>query len=211
MYMAAPSVERELVSAARDGDRAALGQLLLSHSESLTRYLSAKMPASLRRHVSADDILQQAYSVAFRDINQFELRGDGSFYAWLKTIAEHQLQNTIKSAGRQKRGGNVRQVEAVQINDGSMRDLLDQIDAGEGTPSLAVRKEEAFAVLNVALAELPTDYREVIRMRFFSGLSLDETAKAMGRTPAAVRALTDRAKKQLQGAMGRLSRYLSTG
>jgi len=207
--MSESTTETALLAASKSGDRAALGRLLLLHSEQLSRQLSAKMPPSLRRVTSADDILQQAFSLAFRDIEAFESRGPGSFYAWLKAIAEHQLQNAIKSAGRQKRGGNLRQVEAIRSDTGSMRDLLDQLDAGDGTPSLAVRKEEAFAALNVALAELPEDYREVIRMRFLEGRSLEETAQTMDRSPAAIRSLADRAKKQLREAMGRLSRYLS--
>jgi RNA polymerase sigma-70 factor (ECF subfamily) len=209
--MSGSSTETSLLTAAQAGDRTALGRLLLLHSEQLSRQLTVKMPPSLRRVTSADDVLQQAYTLAFRDFESFEIRGPGSFYAWLKSIAEHQLQNAIKSASRQKRGGNLRQVEAVRSDTGSMRDLVDQLDAGDGTPSLAVRKEEAFAALNVALAELPDDYREVIRLRFIQGLSVDETAKVMDRTPAAVRSLADRAKKQLREAIGRLSRYLTRG
>jgi RNA polymerase sigma-70 factor (ECF subfamily) len=207
--MSPTSTEAALLSAAKGGDRAALGRLLLLHSDQLSRQLAAKMPPSLQRVTSADDILQQTFALAFRGVETFEPRGSGSFYAWLRTIAEHQLQNAIKSASRQKRGGKLQQVEVIRSDSGSMRDLLELVDAGDGTPSLALRKEEAISALNVALAELPDDYREVIRLRFFLGLSLEETAQAMSRTPAAIRSLTDRAKTQLRGAMGRLSRYLS--
>lgn len=203
--------EVELLAAAKQDDRSALGHLLLLHSDRLCRQISAKMPPSLERVTSIDDILQITFSTAFHDFASFEPRGTGSFYAWLKTIAEHQLQNAIRNARSQKRGGNRRQVGVIQTDSGSMRDLLDQLDAEMASPSLAVRKEEAFAALNVALAELPEDYREVLRLRFFCGQSLQETADIMNRTPNAIRALTDRAKKQLRAAMGRLSQYLSTG
>jgi RNA polymerase sigma-70 factor (ECF subfamily) len=207
--MSPTSTEAALLSAAKGGDRAALGRLLLLHSDQLSRQLAAKMPPSLQRLTSADDILQQTFALAFRDIETFEPRGSGSFYAWLRTIADHQLQNAIKSASRQKRGGTMQQVEVIRSDSGSLRNLLELVDAGDGTPSLALRKEEAITALNVALAELPDDYREVIRLRFFLGFSLEETAQAMSRTPSAIRALTDRAKRQLRAAMGRLSQYLS--
>lgn len=208
--MTAPLAEQELIAAARDGNRAALGQLLLSHSESLSRYVAVKMPVSLRRHVSAEDILQQSYSVVFRDIAQFEPRSDGSFYGWLKTIVDHQLQNTIKSLGRQKRGGHFRRIEAAAGENRSMRELLAQLAAETGTASVAARRNEAVAALNVALAELSEDHRNVIRLRFLEGHTVDETAEVMGRSPAGVRSLADRAKKQLREAMGRLSLYLSS-
>ena len=208
--MTASPVEHELIVAARNGDRAALGRLLLSHSESLSRFLAAKMPASLRRHVSAEDILQQTFGVVFHDIRQFELRDDGSFYGWLKTVAEHQLQNKVKSLGRQKRGGQFRRREVTVGENGSMRNLLEQLAVDSGRASVDARRNEAIAALNVAIAELTEDYRNVIRLRFLEGHSVEETAQIMGRSPAGVRSLADRAKKQLRESIGRLSLYLSS-
>ena len=159
--------------------------------------------------VAVDDILQQAFSDAFRDIARFEERGPGSFYAWLSTIAEHRLQNAIKSSRRHKRGGLLQQVDPARGAETSVRDLLRQVAGNVDTPSMEAARGEALGALSVALAELPADYREVIRLRFLEGRSIEETSQTMDRTPAAVRALADRAKKQLRETMGRLSRYMS--
>ena len=208
--MSEASNQANLLAAAKSGDRHALGQLLLMHSDALGRHLAVKMPPSLSRTVSVDDILQQTFFEAYRDIGQFQSQGDGSFYAWLKVIGQHRLQNAIKSASRQKRGGHLKRVEPVVGDNASMRNLLEELEGDVGTASLAVRRGEALTAMNVALAELPDDYREVIRLRFFEGLTNEETAQAMGKTTAAIRSLVDRAKKRLREAIGRLSQFLST-
>ena len=63
--------------------------------------------------------------------------------------------------------------------------------------------------MQAALATMPDDYREALRLRYFEGLSIDETATRLGRTPAAVRGLTDRGKARLRDILGRMSLYLS--
>ena len=66
-------------------------------------------------------------------------------------------------------------------------------------------RREAVHAVQVAVASLPEDYREVIRLRYFEGKTLSDTAAAMARSPDAVRALTDRAKKQMRDALGRFA------
>ena len=63
--------------------------------------------------------------------------------------------------------------------------------------------------MHIAIAELPDDYRQVIQLRYLESKSIQETASIMERTEASVRSLTDRAKKKLREALGRISNYLS--
>jgi DNA-directed RNA polymerase specialized sigma24 family protein len=83
--------QSELVNLAKSGDRVALGRLLLLQYDRLLQHLSPRLPADLRRHTDVEDLLQQTFAQAHRDIGRFENRGDGSFDAWLTTIAEHRL------------------------------------------------------------------------------------------------------------------------
>ena len=89
--------------------------------------------------------------------------------------------------------------------------------AGESRTSLSTGPQpdqsihiEAEQAMRLAIAELPPDYRDVIQYRYFEMKSIEETAQLMDRSEASVRALTDRAKKQLREALGRISAYLST-
>ena len=49
----------DLVNLAKSGDRVALGRLLLAHYDRLSRHLLPKLPPTLNRVVSVDDLLQQ--------------------------------------------------------------------------------------------------------------------------------------------------------
>lgn len=199
--------EPNLVRAAQAGDRAAMGQLLLNHYDDLTRFLTPKVTAAAQRHVSVDDVLQQSFAKAFQDIKRFEYLGEGSVYAWLRRISERRLQDVLRGLGRKKRGGDRRRVDVSSSM--SMVDLFDMLSDGQPTASRVAKLHEAEQAVHVALAELPEDYRQVIQLRFLQGLGLTETSSKMGKTEASVRALTDRAKKKLREAIGRLSAYLS--
>ena len=201
--------EHELIEQAQQGDRLALGHVLLQYQTRLLRRLAARMPPSLSRLVSAEDIVQQCYKQAFRDIATFEFRGDGSFYAWLQKIADHQLLNTVKASQAQKRGG---QANLVTGNSGdSVRDLVDALADDVDTPSFNMRQAETAEALHVAIAELPSDYQEAVCRRYMQGETVDEIAVAMNRTPASVRAMINRAKHRLRETLQKLSLFLSSG
>lgn len=75
------SGDAELALLAAVGDRAAFGELLRRHAPGV-RVLLRRMGA---QPALADDLTQDACLKAFERIATF--RGDGSFAAWLKTIA----------------------------------------------------------------------------------------------------------------------------
>ena len=57
------------------------------------------------------------------------------------------------------------------------------------SPSQHVMRQEQNVQLAEALEQLPADYREVIVLRHLEGLSHEEVAQRMGRTPGAIRML----------------------
>ena len=197
--------ESALVAAAQAGDRAALGQLLMHYADALERRLKYRLPRSLARVTSVDDILQLTYADVFRDVQQFQPRGEGSFFAWIDTIAQRRLHNAVTNASRQKRGGAQAHFDPPAAAETSVRDLLGQVAGDDATASRLATQHEMESALNVAIGQLPDDYREVIRLRFFEGLDLAGTAAAMGKTSAAIRALTDRAKQRLREALAEIS------
>jgi RNA polymerase sigma-70 factor (ECF subfamily) len=202
--------EAELIRAAQGGESVALGQLLLMHRERLCQYLTSRLPSSARSLTSVDDILQQAYVAAFRSWDRFEYRGEGSFFAWLRSIVERQMINTLRDLQRRKRGGTRSRIgiQAVDAHE-STYDLFQMLSAGGESPSFRLRRDEAIDAMRVALAELPDDYRQVICRRYILGERVEDTADALGRTPSAIRSIADRAKKRLRELLGSLSHYLS--
>jgi RNA polymerase sigma-70 factor (ECF subfamily) len=198
-----------LVAKATQGDRVALQQLMALHASELSDFVARKLPPSRRALVDADDILQQTFVDVFRDIRRFEPRSDRSFLAWLKTIADHRIQDAVKALNRIKRGGEFRQIRFVSSpsTSCSMAELVELLSAGSHTPSRSVAGHEAVKAVQDALRQLPDDYRQAVELRLLEGRSLEETAAVLDRSPRAVQGLVDRAKKKLRAALVRLSLY----
>jgi RNA polymerase sigma-70 factor (ECF subfamily) len=201
--------EAALVTAAIAGDHVALERLLLSHYDSLARRIGAKLPARLQATQAVEDILQQTFLEAFRDVRNFQPRNDASFGDWLVRIAEHRLLDAIKHHDRRKRGGGWGRIEGAAPDDSGLVPLLDWLAGDETPPSRAAARDEALQALQIALAGLEHDQREAIRMRLLEGMSLEDVAAALGKTPDAVRGLVHRGKQKLRDAMGRASQWLS--
>lgn len=200
--------ESTLITRAVAGDRPSLERLLLAEYVHLERHIRACLPGELQSIVGVEDILQQTFVCAYRSIHDYQLRNSGYFHAWLRAIADHRIQDSLRSERRKKRGGDQRILRGC--DDSSMRAIVELISGSVRTPSQSVAVHEATQALQVALAGLPDDQRDAIRLRFLDGLSLEETATRMRRTTNAVRGLVHRAKQALRDAMGRSSRWFST-
>jgi RNA polymerase sigma-70 factor, ECF subfamily len=202
--------ETALVAAAITGDRVALERLLLAHYDGLARQVAARLPARLQSTQAVEDILQLTFCQAFRDVGRFEQRDDATFANWLAQIAENRLLDAIKQHDAQKRGGGVPHLTDETRDESRAVSLWNWVASQDPSPSSIVARDEALHALNVALASLPSDQREAIRLRLLEGKSLEEAAAALGRTPDAVRGLVHRGKVQLQAAMGRASQWIKT-
>lgn len=81
-----------LIREAVAGDRDALETLLYRQADRLVNDVSRRLPDDVRSALSAEDVVQDAFIVAFQRIGSFEPRGDGgSFFTWLSRIAENRL------------------------------------------------------------------------------------------------------------------------
>ena len=128
----------------------------------------------------AEDAAQEAFVTAYRSLASW--RADGPFGAWLTRIA---VRIAVRQAGRRKSVTwlNVGDDTASGQDDGVSTSLAaaSMAAAGRTDPyALTVRAERASAV-RAAVAGLPEPYREVVMLRFFGELSLDEIAREVDR------------------------------
>ena len=203
--------QRERIAQAAADSRPALERLLLDHYTPLSLHLRPLIPASLQSLLSVEDVLQETFSQVFRDISTFTPSTEKSFGTWLKAIAENRLRDAIKAQKRKKRGGGHTQVQPSASPDhDTVASLAEMLSAGRSTPSQALARKEAVCAAQVAMAGLPEDHREAVRLHFLEGRSVDAVAAAMHRTPGAVRGLIDRAKRAMRETLGRASRYFSS-
>lgn len=205
--MAAVEREEELIAQAVAGDRVALQQLLLAYHDRLAYHIAAQFPPFLNGLVDVDDVLHRTYVKAFRAIGTFEQRSPSGFYAWLKTIAIHQLYDVAKSRGRERLVAD--HAAGADSQASHAGPLVERIAGNGDTPSRGAARGEAVRNVQAALAALPDDYRQAVQLRYLQGLSLEETAQLMNRSPDAIRGLCHRAKKKLCELLGRPSFYFS--
>ena len=199
--------EVHLIQAATDGDRVALTQLFLSHHDSLRFHVQQQLRTGPAGVASADDILQQAFVRAAQAIRTFEPRGDGSFRGWLKTISTNLVKDARKRRQRERRAGRAEQPLAGA--DSSIGLVVDGLADDKTPPIRRAQRRESARRLRTAVAQLPSEQRDVIERYYLTGESLDQIAQATGRTKGAVRGLCYRAREQLRVLMGRSSLFFS--
>jgi len=213
--MSAGNLESELLRRAVGGDRASLAELLLLHYDGLQRHVGRRIraadgaPARTERLLSADDVLHQTLVRAAQRISTFRPRQEGTFRAWLFTIADNLIKDAEKRRRRERRAGVEGGPGRPPGQSGSWAALVERI-AGDGTTASAkTQRRENARRLQAALAALPDDYRNVIERYYLGHQSLDEIAQATGATKGSVRAMCYRGRKRLRELMGRSSLYFS--
>jgi RNA polymerase sigma-70 factor (ECF subfamily) len=200
--------KRQLLARSKSGDRVALQELLVIHFQSLTEHIARRIPTAIQGELDPEDVIQQTFIEVVRDIKDCRAETDPSFFAWVRTIAEHRLQDAIRHIEAEKRGGDRQRVpNVVSPHESSMIDLVEMLSAGSQRPSRSAMRHEAIEAVHEAIDALPEEYRQAVRLRLLEGKSLEETAALMNHSPRAVQGLVDRAKKKMGAALGRLSIY----
>jgi RNA polymerase sigma-70 factor, ECF subfamily len=114
----------------------------------------------------AEDAAQETFVTAFRGLAGW--RGDGPFGAWLRRIA---VRIALRRVQRRR--------DVTWIDPGNPAEGID-LPGGPDPASTTLRAERA-ADVRAAVARLDEPYREVVALRFFGELSLDEIAAQTGR------------------------------
>jgi RNA polymerase sigma-70 factor, ECF subfamily len=208
--MSTTNNQTDLIQQARAGERAALQQLLWDHYDRLIGFITPRLSGNLQRLIAIEDVIQETFIQAIRDIGSCQATSELSFAAWLSAIAEHRLHDIIKGLYRQKRGGDRRQVEALaSVSGRGLVDLVELISDHRSTPGRRLGRQEAVQAMQIGIAALPDDQREAVRLRYLEGKSIEQTAQEMARTTAAVNGLVRRAKESLRATLLDSSQWLS--
>lgn len=185
----------DLVARIQEGDREAFNELFGRYLTRVENLVRSRLGPELRTRESISDIVQEAYLEALRTFDRFEVRGPQGFFRWLSVIVEHKIIDAHRHHFGAARRDARRQVslEAPAAAVPPARE--------DETPSQIVLRAEAGRRLREALLRLPPDYRRVIELRQFEGLTSAEVGRRMNRSPEAVRALLVRALRRLAQEM----------
>ncbi len=149
--------------------------------------VGARLGPALRREVSAEDVLQDALLLAWRDRALCEWRGLRPFRRWLLTVVENHLRHLAAARATQLRGGGDKTLtfsalsRSVDPSADSDAGLASRIGlAASGTPSRVASRREEAAAMEEALASLDDDVREVVRLRLIEELEVEQVAARCG-------------------------------
>ena len=170
-----------LVELARGGDAEAFGLLYDHYQPSVYRFLYYRT----RSVVVAEDLCSETFFRALRNMPSFRWQGK-DFGAWLMTIARNLATDHFK-AGRTR----------LEL---TTEDMGQHDDATEG-PENAVLASLTNEILLDALTKLPNEQRDCLIMRFLQGMSIAETAAALGRSDGAIKQLQLRGVRNLAKLM----------
>jgi RNA polymerase sigma-70 factor (ECF subfamily) len=190
----------DLIRRFREGDEGALRVLLARYERRLIARIERDMPQGMRRRVSSADILQDAYLVATRRLDEFEDRGEGAFLAWLGRIADLKLKETLRHHMGTEKRRSTREVPR------GARPDTQQFKGREPTPSQVAVGNEMRLSAHRAMASLPDDYRRVLQLVQNDGFTLRQAADEMGRSYEAVKKLYRRALTRFAEAMDQAGR-----
>jgi RNA polymerase sigma-70 factor (ECF subfamily) len=192
----AAAQELELFRRAQEGDFAAF--------ESLVDRFQPRVYGLARRIVGqtqdAEDVTQQTFLSIIEHIDQF--RGESSVAAWVLRIATNHALKVL----RKRRGLPTVALETAADPDDSYATLPhpEFIAQWKDNPASLAEKVELRQLLDDAVAELDEKYRLVFVLRDIEGLSVRETAEALGLTEANTKVRLLRARLQLRERLTRV-------
>lgn len=185
---------RDLLDAARRGAPDAIGRILEAARGHLLQLADRELPAELRAKVGPSDLVQETAVDAHRDFRQFTGTTPEECFAWLREILRHNVIDAVRHY-RESLKRNIDREESLIGRPARDREAF--FARHHPPDGSAIRREEA-ASLNEVLARLPLDYRRVLQMRYWGGMTFAEMAPALDRSPEAARKLWYRALERLQ-------------
>jgi RNA polymerase sigma-70 factor (ECF subfamily) len=186
---------REMMRAAREGDREALSCLLEHYRNLLLLLTQTSLDGAVQAKAGASDVVQETLLKANQRFEQFRGSTEGELVSWLKQILARNLIDVNRRFLDARQAGGEQSLEAILEK--SSHALGRLLPATGSSPSEGAARRERAVLLADALARLAPDDREVIVLRSLRELEWSEVGRRMRRAPDAARMLWTRALREL--------------
>ena len=195
---------QELLDQVRRGESAAVDRLLASHRDALRRMIDLRLDPAIGRRVDASDVVQDVLLEASQRLGDYLRDPAMPFHLWLRHIArDHMIDAHRRHRQAQRRSLDREQpIVPAGLADRSSIELAAQFFDQELTPATAAIRHELERRLQVAVASLDEDDRDIILMRHYEQLSNQEVAAALGLSEAAASMRYLRALRRLRAVLG---------
>ena len=165
------------IQAGKSSRQVAASVLLERHRMILLRRCRSR----LGNVADAEDALQETLLRAFRGIGQF--KGEAAFKTWLFTIADNQCNTLIFQRARHQLSTHERSLIAIHE---------------QSKPFSRPSALETAAGVRDILSDIPERDRDVLTLRFYADLNVEEIAKTLGLKLSAAKMRLYRAQERFE-------------
>lgn len=155
--------DQGLLNSYLSGDQSAISQLIERHSRRVKEYIRMMV----KDNDVADDIFQETFIKAVRVIDEGRYTDNGKFLSWVLRIAHNQVIDYFRSR---------KQLKQVNEADAGFN-VLGTLRFAEQTVEDDMVATQISSDVRHLVERLPDEQREVVMLRYFSGLSFKEIAE----------------------------------
>ena len=145
------------------GDRNAISRLIERHRRRVRDYINMMV----KDRDVAEDIFQETFIKAVRVIDEGRYTDNGKFLSWILRIAHNQVIDHFRAQ---------RQSKAVTESEAGY-DVLGTLRFAERTVEDSMVSDQIERDVRALVELLPAEQREVVMLRYFSGLSFKDIAE----------------------------------
>ena len=155
----------------RDGDRSALDALVPVVYRELRRVASARLRHDSARHSLQTTALVHETYLKLVDHKRLRLESRTHFFAVAARLMRQVVVDHARRERAGKRGGGAIALDVDQVSAPCSPDIVDMVALDEALNELAVMDERLC---------------QVVELKFFAGLTIDECADTLGVSPATI-------------------------
>jgi RNA polymerase sigma factor (sigma-70 family) len=182
--------DEELLRDVRSGDDRAFRELFGRYA-AVAHAIAFRL---VRQAQLAEEIVQEAFLAVWRNPEGYD-RTRGSVRSWLMGTVHHRAVDAVRREQTQRRRTEEAAALSVGLVDDPTEDVVSAIDLPEER-----------RVVRTALAELPTEQREVIERMYFDGMSQSQIAERTGIPLGTVKSRTLLGMRRLRARLGEMDR-----
>lgn len=146
----------------------------------------------LRRPFLADETVQEAFLALWRHPQGYE-QDRGSVRAWLMSTVHHRAVDLVRREEAHRRR-----------TEGALPDPVPEDPAEQAVQAVGAPEERA--AVRTALADLPTEQRQVIELLYFEGLTQSQVAERTGLPLGTVKSRVLLAMRRMRASLGPMER-----
>lgn len=162
------------------GGEPSVQKLLLDHREEVLSYIQRILPAGMRSNLEPEDVWQEVAYKAF--LHAGTLPRGVVLVRWLKTVARNHVIDSADKHEIKKR----QESRKKRFDDSGAIPLIERAAVYDRTPSASAAAHEVAELVQQIVGGLGGQHEQVLRLRYFQGLSAKVTAERMNRTPGAI-------------------------